>query len=202
MLSRVGRGRLLPFPIRNRNIQCAAILRGPDKPQNKLDELFPRVEDFPNHHIGPRRHEAKAMLQTLGYNVTTKFIIIEVIFAFFCPSQNLDELTDMAVPANIRLNRTMDLERPYSEANVIKRIKEIIGKNQIWRTYIGMGYYNTKIPHTIQRNIFENPGWTTQYTPYQPEIAQGRLESLLNYQTMVCDLTGLEVASKTPFFCC
>ena len=106
----------------------------------------------------------------------------------------------MAVPANIRLNRTMDLERPYSEANVIKRIKEIIAKNQIWRTYIGMGYYNTKIPHTIQRNIFENPGWTTQYTPYQPEIAQGRLESLLNYQTMVCDLTGLEVASKTTFF--
>ena len=98
--------------------------------------------------VGPRRHEAKAMLQILGYS-------------------NLDELTDVAVPANIKLNRTMDMDPPYSEANVIKRIKEIIAKNQIWRTYIGMGYYNTKIPHTIQRNIFENPGWTTQYTPYQ-----------------------------------
>jgi len=118
------------------------------------------------------------MLQELGYN-------------------NLDELTDTAVPENIRLNRAMDLEQPYSEANVIKRIKQIVDKNQIWRSYIGMGYYNTKIPHTILRNMLENPGWTTQYTPYQPEIAQGRLESLLNYQTMVCDLTGLEVANAS-----
>ena len=112
-------------------------------------------------------------------------------------SQNLDELSDTAVPDNIRLNRNLDMEPVYSEANVIKRIKEITSKNKIWRTYIGMGYYNTKIPHTILRNILENPGWTTQYTPYQPEIAQGRLESLLNYQTMVTDMTGLEVANAS-----
>merc|ERR1719331_3546048 len=154
-------------------------MRGdPPEVMNKLDELFPRVEDFPAHHIGPRKIEAKIMLQELGYN-------------------NLDELTDTAVPENIRLNRAMDLEQPYSEANVIKRIKQIVEKNQIWRSYIGTGYYNTKIPHTILRNMLENPGWTTQYTPYQPEIAQGRLESLLNYQTVVSELTGLDVANSS-----
>jgi len=156
----------------------SSIRYGPEAPQNKLDEIFPLVDDFPSHHIGPRRIEAKAMLQELGYN-------------------NLDELTDAAVPENIRLNRQLDLEKPYSEANVIQHIKDIVKKNIIWRSFIGMGYYDTKIPHTILRNMFENPGWTTQYTPYQPEIAQGRLESLLNYQTMVCDLTGLEVANAS-----
>lgn len=161
-----------------RGLKTSVVVKYPDPPENKLDELFPRVEDFPAHHIGPRRHEAKAMLGELGF-------------------KKLDELTDAAVPENIRLGRQLHLERPYSEANVIKRIKQIVSKNQIWRTFIGMGYYNTRTPHTILRNMFENPGWTTQYTPYQPEIAQGRLESLLNYQTMVSDLTGLEVANAS-----
>jgi len=80
---------------------------------------------------------------------------------------------------------------------LLARIKEIAEKNELWRSYIGMGYYNTTTPHTILRNMFENPGWTTQYTPYQPEIAQGRLESLLNYQTVVSDLTGLPIANAS-----
>ncbi|XP_024943697.1 glycine dehydrogenase (decarboxylating), mitochondrial isoform X2 [Cephus cinctus] len=90
---------------------------------------------------------------------------------------------------------TMDLM--LSEYELIKRIREISEKNDIWRTYIGMGYHNCCVPHTIMRNIFENPGWTTQYTPYQPEISQGRLEGLINYQTMICDLTGMEVANAS-----
>lgn len=83
------------------------------------------------------------------------------------------------------------------EYELINRIRKIAERNQIWRSYIGMGYHNCCVPHTIMRNIFENPGWTTQYTPYQPEVAQGRLEGLLNYQTMVSDLTGLDVANAS-----
>ena len=118
------------------------------------------------------------------------------------------------MPDDIKLNREMLIDEPVSEHALIQRIQGIANKNKMWRSYIGMGYYNTCIPHTILRNMFENPGWTTQYTPYQPEIAQvqllcakmscptqipsqGRLESLLNYQTMVTELTGLEVANSS-----
>jgi len=145
---------------------------------SKLDTIMPVTVDFPARHIGPRKHDVRSMLKQMGF-------------------MTLDELTNAAVPDDIKLNRNLAIDEPLSEFELIKRIQSIADKNKIWRSYIGMGYYNTCIPHTILRNMFENPGWTTQYTPYQPEIAQGRLESLLNYQTMVTDLTGLEVANAS-----
>ncbi|XP_075217499.1 glycine dehydrogenase (decarboxylating), mitochondrial-like isoform X3 [Lycorma delicatula] len=111
--------------------------------------------------------------------------------------RSLDELSSKAVPDNINLRRPLHLDEPLGEYELIKKIRKIAELNQVWRSYIGMGYHNCCVPHTIMRNIFENPGWTTQYTPYQPEVAQGRLEGLLNYQTMVCELTGMEVANAS-----
>ncbi|KAK2589322.1 hypothetical protein KPH14_007870 [Odynerus spinipes] len=111
--------------------------------------------------------------------------------------KSLEELTKTAVPSHILHSGDLNIEQSVSEYELIKRITKISKKNEVWRSYIGMGYHNCCVPHTIMRNIFENPGWTTQYTPYQPEISQGRLEGLLNYQTMVCDLTGMEVANAS-----
>ncbi|KAJ8979508.1 hypothetical protein NQ317_015686 [Molorchus minor] len=156
-----------------KNVKC--ISSGFTKPDNPM---FPRKDDFPSRHIGPRDGDIITMLDTLGF-------------------KSLDELTNKAVPQKISLTEPLDIEEPVSEYELIKRIRNISERNQIWRSYIGMGYYNCCVPHTIMRNIFENPGWTTQYTPYQAEVAQGRLESLLNYQTMVSDLTGLEVANAS-----
>ncbi|XP_019868372.2 glycine dehydrogenase (decarboxylating), mitochondrial [Aethina tumida] len=140
--------------------------------------LFPNKDEFPSRHIGPRDSDIITMLDTLGF-------------------KSLDELTDKAVPKNISLNKPLDIEEPTGEYELINRIRKIAEKNKIWRSYIGMGYHNCCVPHTIMRNIFENPGWTTQYTPYQPEVAQGRLEGLLNYQTLVSEMTGLEVANAS-----
>lgn len=145
---------------------------------SKSDNLFPGREDFPSRHIGPRDQDIVTMLDTLGY-------------------KSLDQLTNDAVPKEIQYPGLMDISEPVSEHELIERVRQISEKNQIWRTYIGMGYHNCCVPNTIMRNMFENPGWTTQYTPYQPEVAQGRLESLLNYQTMVSDLTGLDVANAS-----
>ena len=111
--------------------------------------------------------------------------------------ESLEELVALTCPQSIILEREMKLELPVGEHELIRKIKAIGAKNKVWRSYIGMGYHNCRVPHTILRNIFENPGWTTQYTPYQPEIAQGRLESLLNWQTMVISLTGLDVANAS-----
>ncbi|KAK9500504.1 hypothetical protein O3M35_001758 [Rhynocoris fuscipes] len=135
-------------------------------------------DEFYRRHIGPREEDQRAMLDLIG-----------------CKS--LDELSDRAVPENIRLKKPLEMEPPVGEYDIMKRIREIASKNKVYRSYIGMGYNNTCVPHTIMRNIFENPGWTTQYTPYQPEVAQGRLESLLNFQTMITDLTGLHVANAS-----
>src|SRR5437667_7080776 len=111
--------------------------------------------------------------------------------------RNLDELIDRTVPASIRLQRPLDLPAGHSEFGLLREVEGIAAKNQVFRSYIGMGYSDTVTPPVILRNVLENPGWYTQYTPYQPEISQGRLEALLNYQQMIVDLTGLEIANAS-----
>lgn len=109
----------------------------------------------------------------------------------------LDELIDKTIPSSIRLDKPLDLPVGLSEYEYLKTIKEIASANRVYRTYIGLGYYGTKLPSVIQRNILENPGWYTSYTPYQAEISQGRLEALLNFQTVIMDLTGMEIANAS-----
>uniref|UniRef100_A0A8C2RW24 Glycine cleavage system P protein n=1 Tax=Capra hircus TaxID=9925 RepID=A0A8C2RW24_CAPHI len=110
---------------------------------------------------------------------------------------SVDELIEKTIPASIRLKRPLKMDDPVCENEILATLHAISNKNQIWRSYIGMGYYNCSVPQTILRNLLENSGWITQYTPYQPEVSQGRLESLLNYQTMVCDITGLDMANAS-----
>ncbi len=114
-----------------------------------------------------------------------------------CGFETLNALVDAAVPPSIRLGKPMNLPAALSESGALARLKEMAARNQVLRSFIGMGYYDTIVPPVIQRNILENPGWYTQYTPYQSEISQGRLEGLLNFQTLVCDLTGLEIANAS-----
>ena len=109
----------------------------------------------------------------------------------------LDAFTDAVVPADIRLPHPLDLPPSRSEREVLQALRGLAAQNRIFRSYLGMGYYGTFTPQVIQRNILENPGWYTAYTPYQAEIAQGRLEALLNFQTLVADLTGLPVANAS-----
>jgi glycine dehydrogenase len=135
-------------------------------------------EAFENRHIGPNESEQIEMLQEIGV-------------------QSIDQLIEQTVPANIRLKKALDLPSPQTEIEFLKSFKAIASKNQLKRSLIGMGYYGTITPNVILRNITENPGWYTAYTPYQAEIAQGRLEMLLNYQTMVCELTGMEIANAS-----
>lgn len=112
--------------------------------------------------------------------------------------KSMEELIQATIPEPIRLRKDIRLDSPASETEILSRLREIAELNSTkWRSYIGMGYYNCITPTPILRNIFENPGWTTPYTPYQAEIAQGRLESLLNFQTMVCDLTALDIANAS-----
>jgi len=141
-----------------------------------LDTLFPNHEDFTNRHIGPNEEEIRLMLD-------------------LCGVKDLEQLTSCAVPGDIVLEKDMQIEPPLGEFELLDRLRALARENQVWRSYIGQGYHGTHTPTTIQRNIFENPGWTTQYTPYQAELAQGRLESLLNYQTMIADLMALPVSN-------
>src|SRR5439155_8737269 len=127
-----------------------------------------------------------------GINETNKQKMIQTIGV-----RNLDELIDKTVPANIRMQKALDLPPAISENEYLKLVKDLSVKNKLFKTYIGQGYYDTITPSVILRNVFENPGWYTQYTPYQAEISQGRLESLLNFQTMVSDLTALPIANAS-----
>src|SRR5438552_6263661 len=140
--------------------------------------LFSHPDQFPRRHIGPNAEETRQMLGLLGYS-------------------SLDALIDEAIPSQIRLTRPLQLPASRSEHETLAALKEIAAQNQVLRSYVGMGYHDCLTPPVIQRNLFENPGWYTQYTPYQAEIAQGRLEALLNFQTMVSDLTGLEIANAS-----
>jgi glycine dehydrogenase len=110
---------------------------------------------------------------------------------------SLDALIDDVVPQSIRMNGDLALPSAVPEAALIDRLRALAAKNRVFRSWLGMGYADTHVPGVIQRNILENPGWYTQYTPYQAEIAQGRLEALLNFQTMVIDLTGLPIANAS-----
>src|SRR6478672_77654 len=142
----------------------------------EIDVLHPG--HFAYRHIGPRREDLADMLQTVGY-------------------QSLDEFIDAVVPPEIRLRRPLALPPVRSEREVLQALRGLAGMNRVFRSYIGMGYAGCFTPQVIQRNVLENPGWYTAYTPYQAEIAQGRLEALLNFQTMVSDLTGLGVANAS-----
>ncbi|MFW3616436.1 aminomethyl-transferring glycine dehydrogenase [Billgrantia antri] len=133
---------------------------------------------FIRRHNGPGAEDVAAMLAALDMD-------------------SLDTLVERTVPADIRLNRELDLDPPRSEAEALDYLKRLARQNKVFKTYIGQGYYNTHVPAVIQRNVLENPGWYTAYTPYQPEIAQGRLEGLLNFQQMVMDLTGMELANAS-----
>src|ERR687894_2125303 len=141
-----------------------------------LDVLHP--SHFAYRHIGPRRSDVEEMLDLIGYDTLESFI-------------------DAVVPEEIRLRRPLALPPGRSEREVLQALRGLAAMNRVFRSYIGMGYSGCFTPQVIQRNVLENPGWYTAYTPYQAEIAQGRLEALLNFQTMVTDLTGMEVANAS-----
>jgi glycine dehydrogenase len=142
------------------------------------DNLTAPSDPFVRRHIGPNADDMREMLAQVGF-------------------KNLDELIDAAVPKNIRLGESLNLPAARNEHEALAALKEIASQNQVCRSFIGMGYYDCITPAVIQRNVLENPGWYTQYTPYQAEISQGRLEALLNFQTMVTDLTGMEIANAS-----
>ncbi|TDH27982.1 glycine dehydrogenase (aminomethyl-transferring) [Segetibacter sp. 3557_3] len=137
-----------------------------------------QATEFQHRHIGPNDQETAEMLAVIGM-------------------KSMDELIDKTVPAAIRSTSELEIAGPASEFQYLNEFKQVAAKNKVFRSHIGQGYYDTIMPSVILRNLFENPGWYTQYTPYQAEIAQGRLESLLNFQTMVSDLTGLSIANAS-----
>ncbi len=146
--------------------------------KNFTADSLAHPDQFARRHIGPDAAEAQEMLNLLGFD-------------------SLDALVDSAVPKQIRLDKKLNLPAARSESEALADLRSIASQNQVFRSFIGMGYYDCITPPVIQRNVLENPGWYTQYTPYQAEISQGRLEALLNFQTMVSDLTALDIANAS-----
>src|SRR5580700_9869732 len=140
-------------------------------------DLLAPLDTFARRHLGPDAAEQAEMLRVLGH-------------------ASLDALIDAAVPAHIRRG-PLELPAAAGESSALAELRELAAENKVFRSHIGMGYHGTLTPGVIQRNILENPGWYTAYTPYQAEISQGRLEALLNFQTMVCDLAGLDIANAS-----
>jgi glycine dehydrogenase len=143
-----------------------------------VSKSIPQPDSFVSRHIGPSDADVRSMLDTLGY-------------------ASLDAFVDAVIPSNIRFRAALDVPAERSEQDALAAFRAEMAGNELWRSFIGMGYSGTHTPAVIQRNILENPGWYTAYTPYQAEIAQGRLEALLNYQTMVSDLTALPIANAS-----
>ena len=139
---------------------------------------LPAPDTFVPRHVGPSDADVRAMLAVLGY-------------------PTLEALIQATIPAGIRAAKPLALPAASSEQEALAVFRQMISQNEVWRNFIGLGYSTTHVPAVIQRNILENPGWYTAYTPYQAEIAQGRLEALLNFQTAVADLTALPVASAS-----
>src|SRR5690606_35470523 len=137
-----------------------------------------RTDVFAQRHIGITEEDIPQMLKTVG-------------------AENLDQLIYETLPDDIRLKHDLGLPKALSENEYLSHLKLLSEKNKIFKTYIGLGYHESLVPSVIKRNILENPGWYTAYTPYQAEIAQGRLEALLNFQTVICDLTGMELANAS-----
>jgi len=143
-----------------------------------LEKDSMKKELFETRHIGTLGNDRELMLKEIGIDT-------------------VDSLIDKTIPTNIRLKNKLNVPEALTEFDYLNKVKEIGAKNKVFKSYIGLGYYNTIVPPVIQRNVLENPGWYTAYTPYQAEIAQGRLESLLNFQTMVSDLTGMSIANAS-----
>src|ERR1041384_6460225 len=142
----------------------------------KADSSY--TEQFESRHIGPDSEQVQQMLKVIK-------------------ASSVDELISQTIPTNIRLKKSLQLPAAQSEYEFLNNFKKTVSKNRIYKSYIGTGYYNCITPGVILRNILENPGWYTAYTPYQAEIAQGRMEALINFQTMVMDLTGMEIANAS-----
>jgi glycine dehydrogenase len=146
--------------------------------ENAAADPLAHPDQFVRRHIGPNAAETQEMLKLLGHD-------------------SLDALTDAAVPKQIRLEKPLNLPAARSEFDALAELRRVASENKVFRSFIGMGYYDTITPPVIQRNVLENPGWYTQYTPYQAEISQGRLEALLNFQTLASELTGMDLANAS-----